>query len=189
MVFKMAASAILDFENSNFYGLGSKRPILYNRAKFCKDRSICCCDMAIAILDFQKFEILNVFSLVGLICIIVPDFIKISQTVAEIWQFNGFQNDGLCRLGFWKFKLFTVWAVKRPILHNRAKFREDCSIRCCDSMIFVIFKMVTTAILDFQKFEILTVDPLSFLRPDALPAAQPTASKHWRHWIQHNTAQ
>jgi len=54
----------------------------------------------IAILDFQKFEILNVFSLVGLICIIVPDFIKISQTVAEIWQFNGFQNDGLCRLGF-----------------------------------------------------------------------------------------
>jgi len=23
--------------------------------------------------------------------------------------------------------------------------------------------------------------PLSFYRPDALPAAQPTASKHWRH--------
>jgi len=56
--------------------------------------------MAITILDFQKFEILNVFSLVGLICIIVPDFIKISQTVAEIWQFNGFRNDGLCRRGF-----------------------------------------------------------------------------------------
>ena len=30
--------------------------------------------------------------------------------------------------------------------------------------------------------------PLSFYRPDALPAAQPTASKHWRHThIQHNT--
>ena len=25
--------------------------------------------------------------------------------------------------------------------------------------------------------------PLSFYRPDALPAAQPTASKHWRHSI------
>ena len=25
-----------------------------------------------------------------------------------------------------------------------------------------------------------------FYRPDALPAAQPTASKHWRHWIQHS---
>ena len=24
--------------------------------------------------------------------------------------------------------------------------------------------------------------PLSFYRPDALPAAQPTASKHWRHY-------
>jgi len=25
--------------------------------------------------------------------------------------------------------------------------------------------------------------PLSFYRPDALPAAQPTASKHWRHLV------
>ena len=24
-----------------------------------------------------------------------------------------------------------------------------------------------------------------FYRPDALPAAQPTASKHWRHWLWH----
>jgi len=24
----------------------------------------------------------------------MPNFIKISQTVAEIWQFNGFQNGG-----------------------------------------------------------------------------------------------
>ena len=28
---------------------------------------------------------------------------------------------------------------------------------------------------------------LSFYRPDALPAAQPTVSKHWRHKTQHNT--
>jgi len=28
-------------------------------------------------------------------------------------------------LGFWKFKFLKVWAVKRPILYNRAKFRED----------------------------------------------------------------
>ena len=25
--------------------------------------------------------------------------------------------------------------------------------------------------------------PLSFYRPDALPAAQPTVSKHWRQWV------
>ena len=30
--------------------------------------------------------------------------------------------------------------------------------------------------------------PLSFVRPDALPAAQPTASKHWRHCNVQNIA-
>jgi len=29
--------------------------------------------------------------------------------------------------------------------------------------------------------QITNTPPLSFYRPDALPAAQPTASKHWRH--------
>jgi len=29
----------------------------------------------------------------------------------------------------------------------------------------------------------ISTSPLSFYRPDALPAAQPTASKHWRHYI------
>jgi len=43
---------------------------------------------AAAILNFQKFEILMVFG--GPICVIVPNFIKIGQTVAEIWRFNGF---------------------------------------------------------------------------------------------------
>jgi len=28
-----------------------------------------------------------------------------------------------------------------------------------------------------------STSPLSFYRPDALPAAQPTASKHWRRII------
>ena len=31
-----------------------------------------------------------------------------------------------------------------------------------------------------------STSPLSFYRPDALPAAQPTASKHWRHHYQDN---
>jgi len=45
-------------------------------------------------------------------------------------------------------------------LHHRTKFRKGRSNRCGDIAIFVIFKMAATAILDFQKFEILTVDPL-----------------------------
>jgi len=36
----------------------------------------------------------------GTICAILPNFIKSHQMVAEIWQFNGFfQNGG--RLPFW----------------------------------------------------------------------------------------
>jgi len=50
--------------------------------------------------------------------------------------------------------------VKNPILHQRTKFCKDRSNRCGDIAIFVIFKMAAAAILDFQKFKILTVDPL-----------------------------
>ena len=42
-------------------------------------------------------------------------------------------------LGFVKLKL-TVGAVKRSILHNRAKFRKDRSNRCGDIAIFLIFQ-------------------------------------------------
>ena len=58
-------------------------------------------------------------------------------------------------LGFLKFDFLTVGAVKRPILHQRTKFRKDRSNRCGDIVIFVIFQMAVAAILNFQKFEIL----------------------------------
>jgi len=41
-------------------------------------------------LGFQKFEILMTEQLKGAICVIRPNIIKIGQTVAEIWRFNGF---------------------------------------------------------------------------------------------------
>jgi len=44
-------------------------------------------------------------------------------------------------------------------LHQRTKFRKDRSNRCSDIVIFVIFKMAAAAILEFQKFEFLTVAP------------------------------
>ena len=62
-------------------------------------------------------------------------------------------------LGFVKFEIFFE-TVKRSILHQRTKFRKDRSNRYRDIAIFVIFKMAAAAILNFQKFEILTVDPL-----------------------------
>ena len=59
-----------------------------------------------------------------------------------------------------KFEFLSVVAVKRPILHQRTKFRKDLSNRCGDIAIFVILKMEAAAILDFQKFKIFTVDLL-----------------------------
>jgi len=53
-----------------------------------------------------------------------------------------------------------VGAVKRPILQQRTEFRKDQSNRCGYIAIFVIFSMAVTAILNFQKFEILTAFPL-----------------------------
>ena len=63
-------------------------------------------------------------------------------------------------LGFVKFDFFNGRAVKRPILHQRTKLRKGRSKRYGDIAIFVIFKMAAAAILNFQKFKILTVDPL-----------------------------
>jgi len=45
-------------------------------------------------------------------------------------------------------------------LHHRTKYRKGLSNRYGDIAIFVIFKMAAAAILNFQKFKILTVDPL-----------------------------
>ena len=71
-----------------------------------------------------------------------------------------FKMAAVRHLGFVKFEIFNGRSVKRPILHQRTKFREGRSNRYGDIAILVIFKMAAAAILDFQKFEILTIDPL-----------------------------
>jgi len=53
-----------------------------------------------------------------------------------------------------------VCAVKGHILHQLTKFHKDRSNRYGDIAIFVIFKMAAAAILNFNKFKILTVGPL-----------------------------
>ena len=63
-------------------------------------------------------------------------------------------------LEFVKFEFLMVCAVKGNILHQHTKFHKDRSNRYVDIAIFVIFKMAAAAILYFQKFEILTIDPL-----------------------------
>jgi len=63
----------------------------------------------------------------------VPNFIKIGQTVAEIWRFNGFQNGGRPPSWICKVQNFlTIGAINKPILRQRTKFRKDRSNRCGD---------------------------------------------------------
>jgi len=64
-------------------------------------------------------------------------------------------------LDFGNLNISTVWTVKTPILHNRAKFRQDRSIHCSDIAIFVIFQDgCRRHLVFFEKLEILTISPL-----------------------------
>ena len=66
-------------------------------------------------------------------------------------------------MDLWNSNFLKVREVKNPILHQHTKFRKDRkdqSNRCGYIATFVIFKMATAAILDFQKFKILAVDAL-----------------------------
>jgi len=40
--------------------------------------------------------------------IILPNFIKIGQTVADIWRFNGFQNGGRPLSGIFEIPIFNT---------------------------------------------------------------------------------
>jgi len=48
-------------------------------------------------------------------------------------------------------------------LHHLTKFLKDWTNIFADIAIFLIFKIAAAAILDFQKFKILTVCPLSLI--------------------------
>jgi len=97
----------------------------------------------------------------GPMCVTLPNFIKIGQTVAEMWRFNNFHNVGRPPSSILEIQFLFVRPLNRPILHNHAKFRGHLSIPCGDMAICVVFKMTTAAILFCEKVEILTACPLS----------------------------
>jgi len=105
---------ISNFKNSIFNGRDNQETHSASACQICEERSNCYWDIAIfcdfqdggAILDFQNFEILTVVRLYELICVILPNFVKIGQTFAEIWPFNGFSKWRLlylrrCRGSVW----------------------------------------------------------------------------------------
>jgi len=67
-----------------------------------------------AIFFFEKFKILTVCPLSGPICVIMPNFIKIGQTVEEIRRFNSFQNGGRP----------PSWILKIQIFERSARLRD-----------------------------------------------------------------
>jgi len=80
----------------------------------------------------------------------MPNFIKLGQTAVKIRRFNGFQNGGRPPSWICEIRIFlTVGAVKRPILHQRTKFRKNRPNLCGYIAIFVIFNMSAAAILNF----------------------------------------
>jgi len=63
---------------------------LWKYRKFCDFQ-----DEGIRHLGFSKIRNFNGLSHVtGPMCVTVANFIKIGQTVAEMWHFKGFQNGG-----------------------------------------------------------------------------------------------
>jgi len=121
-----------------------KGPILHQLSKFRKDRSNHCGDIAILVifqdsdhrhLGFSKIQNFNGTSAVR---VTLPDLIKIGQTVADIWRFNGFFK-------WWSSAILDLlgdyWDhPQRPLdgLHRCAKFgRNRC--RSFDNMKLSIF--------------------------------------------------
>jgi len=87
----------------------------------------------------------------------VPNFVAISQTVAEIWRFFHFKDGGWRHLNFFKFEILTVGRVRRVELRHHDKLRGDRSNCCRDMAIFRFLKMAAATILDFYFFLILAV--------------------------------
>jgi len=83
----------------------------------------------------------------------VPNFIKIGQTVAEIWRFSGFQNGG--RPPSWILEIQIFYRSGRLsdpfciIVPNFAKIGQSAAVI---SRFLWFFKMAAAAILVFEKF-------------------------------------
>jgi len=92
------------------------------------------------------------------ICVTVPNFVPISQTIAEISRFLDFSEWWpLPSRIFLNFNFVMVRTIKRVELHHCAKFRQNHWNRGRDMAIFPIFKMAAAAILDFWNCKFLTV--------------------------------
>ena len=92
-------------------------------------------------LEFSKIRNFNGISAVGgqyaSACQISSKSVKRLQRYGDL---TVLKMAAVRHLGFVKFEIFNAAAVKRPILHQRTKFRKDRSNHYGDTAIFVIFQ-------------------------------------------------
>jgi len=82
--------------------------------------------------------------------ITMPNFVKISQKVAEILHFVDFSKWRLAAVSdFQILKILTASNVRRAQMHHHDKFHQDQSSRCRDITIFPFFKVAANGHLGF----------------------------------------
>ena len=168
-VFTIAAVRHLVFWKFNFLTAWTvERPILHNLLNFAKiGQSVAVISRFLVIFKMLPpswiFTIrhLTAWPCRGPICFIVPNFIKIGQTVAEIWRFNRFQTGGRPPSWICEIRMFSrSERLRDPFCISIPNFVKSGQTVTEISRFSWFFKMTAAAILDFQKFEILTIDPL-----------------------------
>ena len=137
---------------------------LHHRAKFRTSRSNRSGDMAVywffkmAVVRHLRLSKLANFNclipLGGPKCVILPNFVQIGQTIAEIWPFFDFQDGGHPPSWIFNFQNFNHPCPSE--VQNASWCQTLC--KSVEALLrygrFLFFKMA--AILDFQNLEILT---------------------------------
>ena len=115
---------------------GTRSANARQNVKFRENRSNGCGDIAIlpfskmaatAILDFQKFKFYPLIRLKDPICVSLPNFIKIGQSVAEIWRifdFSRWRPSAILDL------LLGYWDRPRRVLGGLYHCAKNCWNRC-----------------------------------------------------------
>jgi len=55
----------------------------------------------------------------------VPNFVKIGQTIAEIWRLNNYEDGGHLQSWILKVEILTNDRVETVKMRHHTKFRED----------------------------------------------------------------
>ena len=130
-----------------------------NRSNGCRDIAIFRFSKmaAAAILDFQKSKFLtaSTFERPNL-CYCAKCHQGRPIRCWDMANFLFFKMAAVLRVGFLKLQFWMFSGIRSANTRHRVKFRENRSNGCADIAILKFSKMASAAILDFQKFKLLT---------------------------------